>query len=162
MLIPKFGLGGGWGPVTLSGGAAFRFPIVRWFGARACTFAVPLAGGGLSVASRLPTYGRPYLSLYPLREFSQSLEAGPYPGQPLSRHWQAARTWDPVLPPDFCFMVGFLLGFALGNPVVDLVWRARERVSISPPDFCHVVGLLLGLTLPAQVVNLARQVVSRN
>ena len=44
--IPKFGLGSGWGPVTLSGGAAFRFPIVRWFDVRACMFAVPLAGGG--------------------------------------------------------------------------------------------------------------------
>ncbi len=43
---PKFGLGGGWGPVTLSGGAAFRFPIVRRFDIRACTFAVPLTGGG--------------------------------------------------------------------------------------------------------------------
>ncbi len=44
--IPKFGLGGGWGPITLSGGAAFRFPIVHRFDIRACTFAVPLVGGG--------------------------------------------------------------------------------------------------------------------
>ncbi len=114
------------------------------------------------MASRVPTYGRPYLSLYPLREFSRSLEAGPYPGQPSSRHWQVARTWDPVLPPDFCFVVGFLLGIALGNPVVDLVRQARERVTVSPPDFCHVVGLLLGLALGAQVVDLARQAVSQN
>ncbi len=116
----------------------------------------------LSVVSRVPTYGRPYLSLYPLREFSQSLEAGPYPGQPSSHHWQVARTWDPISPPDFCFVVGFLLGFVLGNPVVDLVRRARERVAVSPPDFCHVVGLLLGLALGAQVVDLAWQAVSRN
>ncbi len=107
----------------------------------------------------MPTYGRPYLSLYPLRESSQSLEAGPYPGQPSSRHWQVARTWDPVLPPDFCIVVGFLLGFAL---VVDLVRRARERVSVSPPDFCHLVGLLLGLALGDQVVDLAWQAVSQN
>ncbi len=45
MLIPKFSLGGGWVPVTLSGGMAFRFPIVRWFDAQACTFATSLAGG---------------------------------------------------------------------------------------------------------------------
>jgi hypothetical protein len=45
MRIPKLGLGGGWGPVTLSGGAAFCFPIIRRFDARACTFAIPLAGG---------------------------------------------------------------------------------------------------------------------
>ncbi len=44
--IPKFGLGGSWGPVTLSGGVAFRFPIVCRFDVRACTFAVPLTGGG--------------------------------------------------------------------------------------------------------------------
>ncbi len=44
MHIPKFSLGGGWGPVTLSGGAAFHFPIVCWFDARACPFAIPLAG----------------------------------------------------------------------------------------------------------------------
>ncbi len=114
------------------------------------------------MASRLPTYGRPYLSLYPLREFSRSLEVGPYLGQPSSRHWQVARTWDPISPPDFCFVVGFLLGFALGNPVVDLVWLAREQVSVLPPDFYHVVGLLLGLALGAQVVDLARQAVSQN
>jgi hypothetical protein len=122
----------------------------------------PSRAAGLLVASRLPTYGCPYLSLYPLREFSRSLEAGPYLGQPSSHHWQVARTWDPVLLPDFCFVIGSLLGFALGNPVVDLVWRARERVSVSPPDFCHVVSLLLGLALGAQVVDLARQAVSRN
>ncbi len=122
----------------------------------------PSRAAGLSVAPRLPTYGRPYLSLYPLREFSQSLEAGPYPGQLSSRHWQVARTWDPVSPPDFCFVVGSLLGFALGNLVIDLVRRARERVSVLPPDFCHVVGLLLGLALGAQVVDLARQAVSQN
>ena len=46
MRIPKFGFGGGWGPVTLSGGAAFHFPIVRRVDARACTFSIPLAGGG--------------------------------------------------------------------------------------------------------------------
>ena len=122
----------------------------------------PSRAAVLSVASRVPTYGRPYLSLYPLREFSQSLEAGPYPGQPSSRHWQVARTWDPVSLPDFCFMVGFLLGFALGNPVVDLVRRVQERVSVLPPDFRHVVGLLLGLALGAQVVDLAWQAVSQN
>ncbi len=64
--------------------------------------------------------------------------------------------------PNFCFVVGSLLGFALGNPVVDLVRRARETVSVSPPDFCHVVGLLLGLALGDQVVDLARQAVSQN
>ncbi len=114
------------------------------------------------MASRVPTYGRTYLSLYPLRKFSRNLEAGPYPGQPSSRHWQVARTWDPVSPPDFCFVVGFLLGFALGNPVVDLVRQAREWVSVLPPDFRHVVGLLLGLALGAQVVDLAWQAVSQN
>jgi hypothetical protein len=122
----------------------------------------PLRAAVLLVASRVPTYGRLYLSLYPLCKFSRSLEAGPYPGQPSSRHWQVARTWDPVSPPDFRFVVGFLLGFALGNPVVDLVRRARERVSVLPPDFCHVVSLLLGLALGAQVVDLARRAVSRN
>jgi hypothetical protein len=122
----------------------------------------PSQAAGLLVASRVPTYRRPYLSLYPLRKFSRSLEAGPYPGQPSSRHWQVARTWDPASPPDFCFVVGFLLGFALGNPVVDLVRRARERVFVLPPDFCHVVSLLLGLVLGAQVVDLAWQGVSQN
>ena len=114
------------------------------------------------MASRLPTYGRPYLSLYPLRKFSRSLEAGPYPGQLSSHHWQVARTWDPISPPDFRFVVGFLLGFALGNPVVGLAWRARKLVSVFPPKFRSVVGFLLGFALGAPVVDLARWAVSRN
>jgi hypothetical protein len=138
------------------------FPSSVGLTARHVRLQSPLRAAVLSVASRVPTYGRPYLSLYPLREFSRSLEAGPYPGQPSSRHWQVARTWDPVLPPDFRFVVGFLPGFALGNPVVDLIRRAWEQVSVLPPDFCHVVGLLLGLTLGAQVIDLAWRVVSRN
>ncbi len=53
MRIPKFGFGGGWGPVTLSGGAAFRFPIVRRVDAQACTFSIPLVGSG-AVAPNVP------------------------------------------------------------------------------------------------------------
>ncbi len=53
MRIPKFGFGGGWGPITLSGGAAFRFPIVRRVDARACTFSIPFAGSG-AVAPNVP------------------------------------------------------------------------------------------------------------
>ncbi len=65
MRIPKFGLGGGWGPVTLSGGAAFCFPIVRWFDAQACMFAIPLVGSrAITPNSLLEFCGIPFAHLW--------------------------------------------------------------------------------------------------
>ena len=130
----------------------------------------PLRAVGLSpqtsrlsfVASCWPPCGPPSLFPSPLRECSRSLEAGPYPGQPPSRRWQVAWAWGPVSPPDFRFVVGLLLGFALWNPVVDLARPARKLVSVFPPEFCSVVGFLLGFALGAPVVDLARWAVSQN
>jgi hypothetical protein len=38
-----------------------------------------------------------------------------------------AREWVSVSPPDFCHMVGLLLGLALGAQVLDLAWQAVSQ-----------------------------------
>jgi hypothetical protein len=65
MRIPKFGLGGSWGPVILSGGAAFCFPVIHWFDARACTFTIPLVGGwAIAPNGPLELCGVPFAHLW--------------------------------------------------------------------------------------------------
>jgi hypothetical protein len=76
---------------------------------------------------------------------------GPYQGQPSSWLWQVAwdnlpaflpfyqaPLWDaprkhnPVLPPEFRFMVDLLVGFALGKQVIDYAWQVVSQ-NLRPP-----------------------------